>query len=66
MSNFLPFYRTLQKNFNSRMATQVQVIYDFAAEPGSNELSITTGDLLTVTNWDAGDGWWEGTNSKGK
>jgi hypothetical protein len=36
------------------MATQVQVIYDFAAEPGSKELSITTGELLTVTNWDVG------------
>jgi sorting nexin-9/18/33 len=48
------------------MTTQVHALYDFAGEPGSSELTIKTGDILTVTNWDVGEGWWEGTNGQGQ
>ena len=36
-------------------------MYDFDAEPGSGEVSIRVGDILTVTRTDVGEGWWEGT-----
>ena len=45
---------------------QVQALYDFDAQPGTGELSINTGDILTVTRTDVGEGWWEGTNSRGE
>ena len=45
---------------------QVQALYDFEAQPGTGELTLTTGDILTVTRTDVGEGWWEGTNSKGE
>ena len=40
-------------------------MYDFTGE-GSGELSIKCGEILTVTNTNVGDGWWEGTNSTGQ
>lgn len=45
---------------------KVQVLYDFHAEPGSAEIDIVTGEILTVTRKDVGDGWWEGTNQSGQ
>ena len=45
---------------------QVQALYDFDAQPGTGELTLTTGDILTVTRTDVGEGWWEGTNTKGE
>jgi len=45
---------------------QVQALYDFEAQPGTGELTLTTGDILTVTRTDVGEGWWEGTNTKGE
>ncbi|KRZ14084.1 Sorting nexin-9 [Trichinella zimbabwensis] len=55
---------------------KVQVLYDFDAQPGSGELSVQTGEYLTVTRqachfcflylFDVGDGWWEGLNSRGE
>ncbi|BES90416.1 WASP-Hypothetical protein domain of Sorting nexin protein [Nesidiocoris tenuis] len=49
------------------MASQkVQAMYDFSGEPGSSELSIVTGEILTVTRTDVGEGWWEGTNQQGQ
>ena len=45
---------------------QVQALYDFEAQPGTGELSLTSGDILTVTRRDVGEGWWEGTNGKGE
>jgi sorting nexin-9/18/33 len=45
---------------------QVQALYDFKGEPGSAELSIVAGEVLTVTRQDVGEGWWEGTNQKGQ
>jgi len=38
-------------------------LYDFDAQPGTGELSINAGDILTVTRTDVGDGWWEGSNT---
>ena len=45
---------------------QVQALYDFEAQPGTGELSLTSGDILNVTRRDVGEGWWEGTNAKGE
>ncbi|KAG5684666.1 hypothetical protein PVAND_013884 [Polypedilum vanderplanki] len=44
---------------------KVTVLYDFTSEI-ENELSIIAGEILTVTDRDVGNGWWEGTNSAGK
>ncbi|KAH8302264.1 hypothetical protein KR044_004558 [Drosophila immigrans] len=48
------------------MTSYVRAMYDFSGEPGSSELSIVTGDILTVTRSDVGEGWWEGKNKSGK
>lgn len=45
---------------------KVQVLYDFTGEPGTGELSISQGEILTVTRQDVGEGWWEGKNSSGQ
>ncbi|XP_053149954.1 sorting nexin-9 isoform X2 [Hemicordylus capensis] len=42
-----------------------RVMYDFAAEPGNNELTVNEGEIITITNPDIGGGWLEGKNSKG-
>lgn len=41
-------------------------MYDFAAEPGNNELTVTEGEIITVTNPNVGGGWLEGKNNKGE
>ena len=46
--------------------TQARALYDFEARPDSGELSLREGDILTVTNKNVGDGWWEGSNSRGQ
>lgn len=43
---------------------KARVLYDFQGEPNTAEMSITAGELLTVTRTDVGDGWWEGLNPK--
>ncbi|CAG9792159.1 unnamed protein product [Diatraea saccharalis] len=48
------------------MSTQVQALYDFTGEPGTTEMSITCGEILTLINTEIGEGWWEGRNSKGE
>ncbi|XP_063851087.1 sorting nexin lst-4-like isoform X2 [Scylla paramamosain] len=45
---------------------QVRALYDFDAQPGTGELSIKEGEILTVSRQDVGEGWWEGTNSQGQ
>lgn len=45
---------------------KVQALYDFTGEPGSAEMTIVTGEVLTVTRTDVGEGWWEGVNQQGK
>ncbi|XP_011734643.1 sorting nexin-9 isoform X1 [Macaca nemestrina] len=48
------------------MATKARVMYDFAAEPGNNELTVNEGEIITITNPDVGGGWLEGRNIKGE
>ncbi|KFM57812.1 Sorting nexin-33, partial [Stegodyphus mimosarum] len=45
---------------------QVKALYDFEAQPGTGELSISANEILTVTNQDVGEGWWEGINNRGQ
>uniref|UniRef100_A0A672KSJ2 Sorting nexin-9-like n=1 Tax=Sinocyclocheilus grahami TaxID=75366 RepID=A0A672KSJ2_SINGR len=47
------------------MSVKAQVLYDFPAEPGNNELSVQEGEILTVTNQNVGGGWVEARNSRG-
>nr|CAD7458348.1 unnamed protein product [Timema tahoe] len=46
--------------------SRVRALYDFNGESGTAELTITAGDILTVTRQDVGEGWWEGVNSLGQ
>lgn len=46
--------------------SKVRALYDFDAQPGTGELSIKEGEILTVARQDVGEGWWEGTNSQGQ
>uniref|UniRef100_A0A669EDU5 Sorting nexin n=1 Tax=Oreochromis niloticus TaxID=8128 RepID=A0A669EDU5_ORENI len=43
-----------------------QVLYDFTAEPGNNELSVREGETVTITNQSIGGGWVEAQNSRGE
>ncbi|XP_012277316.1 sorting nexin-9 [Orussus abietinus] len=45
---------------------QVRALYDFTGEPGTAELSIVAGEVLTVMRDNVGDGWCEGFNQKGQ
>ncbi|XP_011922182.1 PREDICTED: sorting nexin-9 isoform X3 [Cercocebus atys] len=45
---------------------RARVMYDFAAEPGNNELTVNEGEIITITNPDVGGGWLEGRNIKGE
>ncbi|XP_061668378.1 sorting nexin-9b isoform X2 [Syngnathoides biaculeatus] len=47
------------------MLTAAQVLYDFTAEPGNNELTVKEGETVTVTNQHIGGGWIEAQNSRG-
>ncbi|XP_069955468.1 sorting nexin lst-4 isoform X3 [Cherax quadricarinatus] len=54
-------------NTSSRIPPfQVRVLYDFESQPGTGELSIKEGEILTVTRQDVGEGWWEGSNAFGQ
>jgi len=44
---------------------QARALYDFDAEPGTGEVSIRVGDVLTITRTDVGEGWWEGRTPGG-
>uniref|UniRef100_A0A4W6D3V0 Sorting nexin n=1 Tax=Lates calcarifer TaxID=8187 RepID=A0A4W6D3V0_LATCA len=48
------------------MALKAQVLYDFTAEPGNNELTVKEGETITVTNQNIGGGWIEAQNSRGE
>lgn len=49
------------------MATfKARALYDFVGEPNSAEMSISAGEVLTVTRTDVGEGWWEGLNENGR
>lgn len=45
---------------------KARALYDFIGEPDSAEMSISAGDILTVTRTDVGEGWWEGLHQNGK
>ena len=45
---------------------QARALYDFDAEPGTGEVSIRVGDVLTITRTDVGEGWWEGRTPSGQ
>uniref|UniRef100_A0A673CA67 Sorting nexin n=1 Tax=Sphaeramia orbicularis TaxID=375764 RepID=A0A673CA67_9TELE len=45
---------------------QAQVLYDFTAEPGNNELTVKEGETITITNPNIGGGWIEAQNSRGE
>uniref|UniRef100_A0A1I7RHC7 Sorting nexin n=1 Tax=Bursaphelenchus xylophilus TaxID=6326 RepID=A0A1I7RHC7_BURXY len=47
-------------------SNQVKACYDFDAQPGSGELTIKEGELLTVIRDGIDGGWMEGKNAKGK
>uniref|UniRef100_A0AAY4B1F8 Sorting nexin n=1 Tax=Denticeps clupeoides TaxID=299321 RepID=A0AAY4B1F8_9TELE len=42
-----------------------QVLYEFLAEPGNNELSVREGEIITIINQNVGGGWIEAENSAG-
>ncbi|KAM6992596.1 sorting nexin-9b isoform 2-T2 [Tautogolabrus adspersus] len=48
------------------MAVKAQVLYDFTAEPGNNELTVKEGETVTITNQGVGGGWIEAQNSRGE
>ncbi|XP_054876020.1 sorting nexin-9b isoform X1 [Poeciliopsis prolifica] len=48
------------------MALKAQVLYDFTAEPGNNELTVKEGETITITNKSIGGGWIEAQNSRGE
>uniref|UniRef100_M3ZNG6 Sorting nexin n=1 Tax=Xiphophorus maculatus TaxID=8083 RepID=M3ZNG6_XIPMA len=48
------------------VCSQAQVLYDFAAEPGNNELTVREGETITITNKGIGGGWIEAQNSRGE
>lgn len=52
--------------FTLALLSQVRALYDFSGEPGSAELSITAGEVLTVMRDNVGDGWCEGFNQGGQ
>ncbi|XP_015602293.1 sorting nexin-9 isoform X2 [Cephus cinctus] len=45
---------------------QVRALYEFKGEPGTAELSINAGEILTVMRDNVGDGWCEGFNESGQ
>uniref|UniRef100_A0A671YYM4 Sorting nexin 9a n=1 Tax=Sparus aurata TaxID=8175 RepID=A0A671YYM4_SPAAU len=45
---------------------QAEVLYDFTAEPGNNELSVRRGETVTVLDQTVGGGWIEAQNSSGQ
>lgn len=44
----------------------MRALYEFSGEPGTAELSIVAGQVLTVIRDNVGDGWCEGYNESGK
>jgi len=45
---------------------QARVLYDFDPQVGTGEISIRVGETIVISRTDVGEGWWEGTNSKGE
>uniref|UniRef100_A0A671YWA9 Sorting nexin 9a n=1 Tax=Sparus aurata TaxID=8175 RepID=A0A671YWA9_SPAAU len=49
-----------------RCRKEPEVLYDFTAEPGNNELSVRRGETVTVLDQTVGGGWIEAQNSSGQ
>lgn len=62
--NYL-FYFQIILNL-AKMTTRVRAMYDFSGEANTSELSIIADEILTLSRTDVGEGWWEGTNSRGQ
>ena len=45
---------------------QARALYDFDGEPGTGEVTIRVGEVLTITRTDVGEGWWEGRTPSGE
>ncbi|GMT25256.1 hypothetical protein PFISCL1PPCAC_16553, partial [Pristionchus fissidentatus] len=52
--------------FQVAMPRQVQAEFDFEAQSGTSEMSLTAGEILTVLQENVDGGWMEGKNVKGK
>ncbi|PIO69858.1 SH3 domain protein [Teladorsagia circumcincta] len=59
-------FRLGQDVWPERMSSQVKAEYDFEAQPGTGEMSITAGEILTVVRPNVEGGWMEGSNSRGQ
>ncbi|XP_041030449.1 sorting nexin-9b isoform X3 [Carcharodon carcharias] len=44
---------------------KARVLYNFAAEPGNDELTVKEGEIITIANRDVGGGWCEAANAQG-
>ena len=42
------------------------MLYDFDPQVGTGEISIRVGETIVISRTDVGEGWWEGTNTKGE
>uniref|UniRef100_A0A3Q1G138 Sorting nexin n=1 Tax=Acanthochromis polyacanthus TaxID=80966 RepID=A0A3Q1G138_9TELE len=58
--------KTNSKNDNELKEYLAQVLYDFIAEAGNNELTVKEGETITITNQNIGGGWIEAQNSRGE
>ncbi|KAK3101901.1 hypothetical protein FSP39_007184, partial [Pinctada imbricata] len=45
---------------------QAKCLYDFDGDVNNGELSFRTGDVITITARDIGEGWWEASNDSGE
>ena len=45
---------------------QANVLYDFEGLQENNEISLKSGETVTILNKEIGDGWWEGKTSDGR
>ncbi|XP_074660290.1 sorting nexin-18-like [Tubulanus polymorphus] len=45
---------------------QAQCFYDFEGNAPDGELTIYSGEILTIVNQNIGDGWWEARNASGQ
>uniref|UniRef100_A0A915JDY2 SH3 domain-containing protein n=1 Tax=Romanomermis culicivorax TaxID=13658 RepID=A0A915JDY2_ROMCU len=58
--------RKEKKKDNFFKLMKAKALYDFVAQADSNELSLKSGDILSVVRQDVGDGWWEGVSQSGQ
>ncbi|XP_068866700.1 sorting nexin-9 isoform X2 [Aphelocoma coerulescens] len=61
-----PVDQDVYRDLGYSSSNLARVMYDFAAEPGNNELTVSEGEIITITNPDVGGGWLEGKNSQGE